>query len=82
MSDFKEPDLSSFDATEKEKLIARKYTRIRENVCEDLPDAHTAWLVVENQSFRVRPFAADTAVNASWTCWMLAKAIQKIKQKP
>ena len=78
--EFKEPDLAGFgdDATDQEVLLAKKYTRIREIVDGDEPDAHTAWLVVDNQQFCVSILAHKNAEEASWKCWMLAKALNKI----
>ena len=72
--EFKKPNLSSFDFTDEELYAAMKYTRVRECVMEGAPDAHTAWLVVGNQSFAIGP-AYETQAEADWLCWMLAKAL-------
>ena len=69
------PDLSEFDATPDEKMIAEKYTQIQPCICGDLEDAHTVWLCVGSQGFRVSPDVFDSAEHASWMCWMLAKAL-------
>jgi hypothetical protein len=72
------PNLVDLPATAAELAAAEQYTRICPIVREDAPDAHTAWLVVENQYFCVTPQSCDTAAEASWHCWMLAKAVLKI----
>ena len=67
------------EATEIEAELMRRYTKIQHTVCRDIPDAHNAYLVVNQQSFHVNGIVAyDTAVEASWSCWMLAKAIKTI----
>lgn len=59
--------------------IMEKYTRVSPCVVEGEPDAHNAFLVVDNQSFCITSLACDTKEEASWMCWMLAKALEKIK---
>ena len=72
---FKMPDLSGFQtATPAEKAMAQRFTRIARIAVEDHPDAHTFWLVVGNQQFRLDGFG-ETESEAAWTCWMLAKAL-------
>ena len=78
--EFKKPDLSSFkDVTDEERRVAERWTRIRPIVCGDLPDAHTAWLVVEHQSFCITCPSTDDAQSASCFCLMLAKALINFK---
>ncbi len=77
---FKEPDLSSFtDATAEEIAVAKKYTAIRFIIREEGENAHTSWLKVGVQSFRFS-LTKDTPEEASWTCWMLAKAVLSIQR--
>ena len=83
---YEKPDiLSSFsDAeehgpTDAEVKFAERWTRIRTIVVEDVQDAHTAWLVVGGQQFCLNRYS-DTAAEASWTCWLLAKALLKIQK--
>ncbi len=74
--DFHPPDLSTFDATERQKQIAAQWTRIRRIVIPGWPDAHTAWLVVGPQQLYAGDY--ETAEEACWMCWMLAKALETI----
>ncbi len=65
------PNLSSFaNATKKEKEIAKKYTRI---VCPSRGRFIPA-LVIGVQEFRLEPERCNKK-EASWVCWMLAKAL-------
>jgi hypothetical protein len=77
--DFKKPHLGRFDFTDLELATALRYTRVREVVMPDAPDAHTAWLVIGNQSFTVGP-AYETREEADWMCWMLAKALISVRE--
>lgn len=73
---FKKPDLTAFAKASPEQMaVAEKYTRIAPCCVEDEPEAHTAWLVVGPQQFRVSAITHETAEEASWMCWMLAKAL-------
>lgn len=86
--DLKEPDLApSFrhedgdqGPTDDEVRVAKQYTRIRLILVEGEPEAHTAWLMVGGQQFRLNGHS-DTPGDASWQCWMLAKAILKIQRE-
>lgn len=79
--DFKQPDLSAFPASEREREIAAQYTRIRRIVIEGFPDAHTAWLVIDQQSFCITPQARDTAEHAAGLCWQLAVALLRMMKE-
>lgn len=75
---YKSPALDKFPATEQEKKFAERYTAIRAVVCDGVPDAHTTWLLIDNQHFRLDGHR-DTAEEASWTAWMLAKALIRVR---
>lgn len=73
------------EATERERELAAKYTRISFALVPDdehregcIPDATNAWLVVENQQFRITEPSCDDRDNASWYCWMITKVLEKI----
>lgn len=66
------PDLSKLPATDREKQIAAEYSRIS---TEDTVPI----LVVGHQSFQLGGLIGVGDDQANWTCWMLAKAIQKIE---
>ncbi|MCE5269525.1 MAG: hypothetical protein LLG00_16740 [Planctomycetaceae bacterium] len=70
--------MAGIDATSAERKMAERFTAIRACAVEDAPDAHTAWLKVEQQSFCVTPAYCDTAEEAAWVCLMLAKALLKV----
>lgn len=75
MNDFpgtKLPDLSKLPATDREKQIAAEYSRI--SIEDTVPI-----LVVGRQSFQLGGLTGLGDDQANWTCWMLAKAIQKIE---
>src|SRR5574343_1296144 len=75
MNDFpgtKLPDLSKLPATDREKQIAAGYSRI--SIEDTVPI-----LVVGHQSFQLGGLTGLGDDQANWTCWMLAKAIQKIE---
>ena len=75
---FELPNLDQFDrATDEEKRLANKYARIRPCCVKGDPEACTVWLKVGNQMFRLDS-VEENEVEASWTCWMLAKAIGTI----
>lgn len=76
MSNKRLPDLSEFPATEREKELAERYTRISPVVCRGEPEAHRPWLIVGVQSFMLP--SDDTPSEASWFCWMLAKALAQV----
>lgn len=80
LRDFKQADLSSFEPSPAEQRLADAYTRIQSCAVQDLPSAHTAWFVVGNQSFLIGK-CYETAEEASWMCWMLAKALGKVQQE-
>ena len=78
MSDrYKEPIIPE-KVTDKQAKLMKAYTKITEVVREGTPDAHNAWLVVNNQYFILTSYGADTAEEASWSCLMLAKALENI----
>ena len=79
--DFKRPDLTAFTAKAEEMAVARKWTRIRFVICEGSPDAHTAWLVIEDQQFRLDGHY-DTSAEAAFRCWQLAKALIRLGVRP
>jgi len=66
------PDLSKLPATDREKQIAAEYSRI--SIEDTVPI-----LVVGHQSFQLGGLTGLGDDQANWTCWMLAKAIQKIE---
>ncbi|CAB4191792.1 hypothetical protein UFOVP1229_142 [uncultured Caudovirales phage] len=66
------PDLSKLPATDREKQIAEDYSRI--SIEDTVPV-----LVVGHQSFQLGGLTGLGDGQANWTCWMLAKAIQKIE---
>lgn len=66
------PDLSKFSATDREKQIAAEYSRI--SIEDTVPI-----LVIGRQSFQLGGLTGLGDDQANWTCWMLAKAIQKIE---
>ena len=66
------PDLSKLPATDREKQIAAEYSRIS---TEDTVPI----LVAGRQSFQLGGLTGLGDDQANWTCWMLAKAIQKIE---
>ena len=73
------PNLDQFpDATVAEKSYAERYTFIKRCSNDDYPGEYEVWLRVEQQSFRLDG-THDDAHHASWTCWMLAKALLKVK---
>jgi hypothetical protein len=71
-------DLTGLEATDAEQAVAAKYTRIQPCITDGWPDAHTAWLVVEHQSFRFGYTVFETAKEASAYCWLLAKALLRV----
>lgn len=78
------PDLPA-RATARERQLAEKYTRISSIVVHDdngedcaVADATIAWFTVEQQAWRITPEYCDTREEASWYCWMLAKALAKL----
>jgi hypothetical protein len=71
------PDLSEFPATDREKAVAAEYTLIQRVQDDDFPTTHAAWLKVGVQSFKVAE-TFDDAPEASWMCWMLAKALIRV----
>ena len=66
------PELPEF-ATEREKEIATRFTRVTKSCDEDWPDAHAAWLTVGPQHFSGT--VCETREEAGWHCWMFAKAM-------
>lgn len=81
----KRPPWLPEQATDNQRQLAEKYTRISYIVVPDelnkghcVPDASVAWLVVGSQYFRVSNPACDNRDEASWMCWMVAKAIELI----
>lgn len=74
------PDLTQFLSTKEEQDIAAQFTRYVPSSERANSDAPTAWLVVENQYFRLYPDSEDDR-HAQWFCWMLAKALIRVQQK-
>ena len=74
---WREPILPD-EATDRQRELAAKYTRISWTMCEDAEDAHVARLVVGVQSWNVTATACDTRDEASVHCWMLAKALEAL----
>ena len=73
------PNLDQFEgATTAEKSYAERYTFIRPCTVLDLPEAHTAWFRVGGQEFRIDAGCADNESEASWMCWMFAKALLQV----
>lgn len=73
------------EATEREQKLMEQYTRISYVTVQDednpeysLADATHAWLVVGAQSFCVSNQYFDSRDEASWLCWMVAKALSKV----
>jgi hypothetical protein len=63
------PELAEwFDATEQEKAVAYRYTRIRVGLRQ-----YDAVLKIGVQSFTV--CSRDDVREAAWHCWMIAKAL-------
>jgi hypothetical protein len=66
-----------FPISERERGIVSRYTAIRPVVVEGVPDAHTAWLIVDQQSFCVADYI-DSSEDAAWYCWQLAAALCRL----
>lgn len=64
-------------STPEERQWAARVTGLRSVVVEGLSEAHTTWLVVESQQFRLDGYS-DTLAEAAFVAWMLAKAMLKI----
>lgn len=64
--DFKLPldVLNGAPAGTLERRILSKYLRTRKIVCEDDPDAHTSWIVVDHQSFCIGTHEAEEFASA------------------
>jgi len=58
--------------------LMRDYTKIEPCVVNGEPDAHTAWLIVEAQSFLVTNNYCETKEDAEMMCKMLATALSRI----
>jgi len=56
--------------------LAKRYTRVTKAIDEDWPDAHSAWLTIGPQHFKVAD--CETKEEAGWHCWMLAKAMRAV----
>ena len=67
------------DSTPREREWAAKVTGLRPVVVEGLPEAHTTWLIVGSQQFRLDGYS-DTPTEAAFVAWMLAKAMLKIRK--
>lgn len=76
--DYKKPTVNFDTVTDEERRVAELYTRIRPTAVKGEPDAHTAWLVVGNQHFCISDYY-ENAKHASWSCWMVAKALLNFK---
>ena len=70
--------MKEFPATERERSMASRYAAIRPVVMKGWPDAHNAYLVVDQQSFCVSPLGVDTAEEAAWQCWQLSAALCRL----
>lgn len=73
------------EATDRQREIAAKYTRISFILVESQehelgyePDATIAWYRVGVQQFRITPEPYSNRDEASWVCWMMAKAIESM----
>ncbi len=77
---YKEPIIPE-RATERQAKLMKAYSKISEVVQEGSPDAHSAWLVVDNQYFIITPYGTDSAEEASWHCHMLSMALEKMITK-
>ncbi len=55
-----------------------RYTEIKPCVVDGVPDAHTVWLKVTNQSFCIGTYASETKEEAEWLRDMLCVALAKI----
>lgn len=76
----KVPDFSRLeDATDEEIRVANEFTRIQYTLVRGEPNAHLVWLTVGNQSFKL-DLPSEDIVHASWRCWMLAKALIKVRE--
>jgi hypothetical protein len=63
-------------------LIAEQCTKTRRIggiVCADQPDAHTAWIVIDHQSFCIG--SMETEEEASWMCYRAAAAMERLFTK-
>ncbi len=56
--------------------LAQKYTRTRPILCEDEPDAHTAWIKIDHQSFCIG--TQPTEGEASVICYQAAVALARM----
>ena len=69
-------------ATERERELAERYTRISFIIVPDgdavVEDATIAWLVIDQQSWRITPKYCDDRTAASWHCWMLAVSLARL----
>jgi len=65
------------EATERERELAEKYTRISFLIVDGVEDASLPWLEVGVQSFPIGDYRSNRE-EASWMCWMLAKALAKV----
>ena len=69
------PELPT-EATARDWALAERYTRVTKAIDEDWPDAHSAWLTIGPQHFKVAD--CKTKEGAGWHCWMLAKAMRVV----
>lgn len=64
------------EALARDRSIANKFTRVTKAFDLDRPDAHTAWLTVGPQHFRIE--VCETREEAGEHCWLLAKAMMAV----
>ena len=64
-------------ATDRERELAEKYTRIASYQYPAYPDATTAWLCVGGQQFRLTGYH-DTPEEAEWECLRLVNSLGDI----
>ncbi len=75
--EFQQPILPAV-ATDRERRLAERYTRVSRTVVEGVEDATVPWLKVEQQAFRLMPEYCDTQQEAGFICWQAAVALAKI----
>ena len=60
------------------KRLKRDYTKVKPCVVDGYPDAHTAWLVVDAQSFCITSEACESKEDAEMMCLMLSTALSRL----
>ena len=64
-------------ATDRERELAEKYTRVAPYLVSGVPEATTAWVCIGVQHFQLGVYR-DTPEEAGWVCWEMAKALDSI----